>query len=375
MRSIGISIFGFFFNTFIPIIQHHKIDTNMHRNPEKKVVWQYLEDHGLAEDYAKFLGKTKSQLKEILNSKTKIKRIDLAAFYAFTGQPPSELGIDIEMDFFDRPDQYDFMGFKDWVIQKKNEDEFVNEYFGKIIEKVEQAKARIFIYDYLIKNKQALTEPLRGKFFKGFQQYFNAIEDHLEKTKDLEYTRILSLPSDLRGAPKFIFDIKDKAIRNTKLAVVLLFEKTFKHICKQFQKKRLNLYAIFVPPRNYSVMLIDKKYVMAEYFRRRRSGEKVPDLLFIDEVNSTKQNCTQRLMAVYDTEFGGLINKKDGAEKVSADLFASCTKELLGNIEAAMKRLAQKEMSAKKTRQKEKLEEWRDDLRKKMEILRKYELI
>lgn len=324
----------------------------------------------MTRDYAKFLGMSHAHLKEFFRSSGKLQNKDLAALFAFSGQPPSFFGINKEMTFFTEgiPDQYEFMSFNDWVHENKEEGGFISAYFEKIIDKVKRAEESIFIFDFLINNGQALSGENRQKFFGGYRDHFKTIEDQLEKS-DLDYTRIIGFPPDQRALPRFLFEnISNKKIQCIKLGIFLMLDKTFEHLCGQFKKENLKLYVLPVSPRHYSIMIIDKKYVMTEYFRVRKDKQVVPDLLFINKANNKSKNYAERLRMVYDREFTELIGK-DRAIPISAEMFSSCTFSLLEDVRKIIGQLSNEKRSPENILKLGKLRGQEEELSKKAKAL------
>ena len=338
---------------------------------DRQKIRRYLENNNLLKKYAKFLDKELFRLNAFLNGDAKLHNKDLAAFYAFTGVHPKTIGINRDMDFFSSNgfNNFDFLSFSDWVNNHKKAEDFIHEYFQSIINKVEETQEKIFIFDYMIDNTEIFPGAPKKQFFKGYQSYYNAIENQVQR-KGVAYERVLGLPnhSNSLDSKLDLDDSDDEQIKSIKKAIALTFNKTFEHLCKLFKSNHINLYILPTSPRNHSIMIIDQNYILTEYFRVRRNGKSVPDLLFINHVDVNQSNHAERLRSVYSHEFKRLIDDKE-AIKVDAELFCACTRELHEALEFKLDMLNRGRKNAKVHSQISILKERRERLAKKVALL------
>ncbi|MEM6966784.1 MAG: hypothetical protein AAF573_18615 [Bacteroidota bacterium] len=295
-------------------------------HPHRIKVNKYLVENDLVKVYAELLGMNKKDLIEFLKYPSRLKKKDFAALYGLLGVLPTDLGIDdVHLDISKNKSlepQNKFFCFSIWKRDNLAEEEFIEKYFDAIITTLKKAEKKILINDFLINTSNMLSGKLKKKFFKGYENYYRALE---AQTKNLKYQRVISLPIELS---KTTLGTENNRIKLLEKLISILFKSTFKHIITSFENAQFELYALPIPKRNFSFLLIDDQYVLSEYYRIRREGLAVPDMLFIEKVDKERKNIPEKLHYVYNRELEDSIDNKR-AIKISKELFAECTRNSL----------------------------------------------
>ncbi len=150
----------------------------------------------------------------------------------------------------------------------------VEHYFTEIELCLEKAEKTISIYDHLEKAINSNPSNI-DEYLVRRKLYFKNIQNIVENKDEIEYRRILVLPSEVDIALGF----KECLIELIKLIPPSLFQ----HFCICFRDfpDRLKLFVLARPTKSYSYGLIDDKRLMLEYDRHDENRVSHLDLMFI----------------------------------------------------------------------------------------------
>lgn len=162
------------------------------------------------------------------------------------------------------------------------------DYFNTVVPYVDKAQTEIYVLDYLpphnalhnLMQLQEFEESAR-RMAEKYRRYFETLEERLDQ--GISYTRVLQLP----------YVEKYKRLKGRKAviqrAVDLVFRETLEHFERIWSSESRNsnfkLYILSVPVVPFSYMLIDEKYILAEYMRRNLDCVAFPGELFTNRAD------------------------------------------------------------------------------------------
>lgn len=180
----------------------------------------------------------------------------------------------------------------------KQIDSFVHKYKGSLEKYIEQAKDRIWVYEILEKGRKHRSGQALKHYSKAHEEIFKLIEGQIQESqKNSFYKRFLVLPY----APGKRLDATEtvaQAIIECSLAV-------FEHMCRciQLYPSKSRFYVIDKPSYVHHFGVLDSNYLVSEYYRYNSKGDLVPNLLFVESVNSSEGKDMNDLLEIYETEF------------------------------------------------------------------------
>lgn len=298
---------------------------------------------------ARLLGMKTFRFREWFDKSDRVDTKLLLAIYATTGVTPEEMGIegDFKIDISHNPRMLDadqttpkLLSFYHHHSEGGKKSNYSQLYYEELKEVIDSASKMIKIYDYAVNYPPLVTDYDRRKYFDGVDKYFKALEMAVAENQSLQLQRIFALPLHWKTI------LPASAIHNLPVlcrTLCMLSDQKFAHLLRCYKScgDRFTFAITDKPSRAYSVMLIDKSYVIQEYYRIKYDGRfAIPDLLFIDECRG--ENEYIRLHTMFTNEMAKVGNNKT----VSYRAFQLLHKECLALLQESMASLENARSSA-----------------------------
>jgi len=231
---------------------------------------------------------------------------------------------------------------------KRDEQEFIKRYIGGVEKYIKSATLNLTIYEYLGKGRMFGVGSALTYYEEVHKEVFRQIEKQLTDNPKMEYTRFLALP--------FSATVLKEATANKEKYTIDAFQacsiEVFKHICRSYKldnQNRVNFYIVWRPTRLYHYGIIDDTYIVSEYYRYRRRGDFVPDLLFVQDVSNEEYNPLGDLWRTYKDEIDNKLAKDNDERsfKLSIDDFHNAVNKAENRTNNTLKELEKELETAK----------------------------
>ena len=192
---------------------------------------------------------------------------------------------------------------------KRDELDFINRYVKGLEKYLREGRINFTIYEYLGKGRQFSKGSALTYYEEAHKHIFRILEEQLTNHSTMTYVRFLALPFSASN-------LDQAKVNKKKYAYTALQEcsvEAFKHFCRCFKNfdTQIKFYIVWRPTRLYHYAIIDDTYIISEYYRYRRDGDFVPDLLFIVNVTDEKDNQLVDLLKIYKDEIDGKLTKEN----------------------------------------------------------------
>jgi hypothetical protein len=202
--------------------------------------------------------------------------------------------------------------------------DFPEQYFNSVSPYIQTAQKKLFVYEYLGKGNNHREKKTLGNYEKAHERVFDLIETQLNDNPNLSYKRLLALPYDnwLFNPEKLeeyrLPDLSDIGLIACMDAVTECSFESFAHICRCYKKfshdmkgegednlgEKVAFFIVTQPSHIHHYGIIDDNYVVHEHYRYNDKRNFIPDLLFIENANSTFRNLAG-LLSTYSEEIEG----------------------------------------------------------------------
>jgi len=219
----------------------------------------------------------------------------------------------------------------------RDEEEFINRYISGVRKFILQGRRSITVYEYLGKGRQFNYGAALSYYEEAHKDVFDLIEKQIKDNPDLKYTRFLALPfSDIQQS-----EFQEHKESFTIQAVTECSLEVYKHLCRCFKnlENQVDLYIVWRPTRLYHYGIIDDIWVVSEYYRYRRHGDFVPDLLFVQEAIDEKDNPLCDLLRTYHDEINNklIMDNDERSFPLSFEDFKSASFNAKVQLESKLK--------------------------------------
>lgn len=235
---------------------------------------------------------------------------------------------------------------------EKDASQYARKYVNLVSKYIEQAKDRIWVYEYLGKGRRHLPGFVLGEHYSmAHDVLFSIVEDRLRKNPKMKYVRLLTLPiSTSYPYENSNFSEKDK-FRD---ALIECSYPVFTHICRCLKnhENQAGFYIVWIPTRIYHYGILDRKYLLTEYYRYNRDFDFNPDVLYVEKIQDDLDSPTQLLLDLYQTEIKAIIEKGSprGSQMDKAD-FIEAANNAIRYIEDQIPEKKKTELMVWKTKQ------------------------
>lgn len=101
------------------------------------------------------------------------------------------------------------------------------------------------------------------------------------------------------------------------------------HICRCYAsfQDRTKIYVVWHPAYTHHFGIIDSSHIVSEYYKYNLAGDLLPELLFVEEVSSSKEDNRYKLLKKYQTDIQEIIQSRNLSVEINLIMLQNACRE------------------------------------------------